>query len=144
MNALGDTFGSDEDDPDDLVTLVSTQTEFEANTLVAVLRSAGIQAFAFGALSTLLPIGQRVMPAQVQVRKADVEVARAILKRNESDSVDLDWDEIDVGQREDNLPLKQHGSGMPLVVKFGFFLAILLVAGMIISGLIALVMMIVR
>ncbi len=34
--------------PENLVTVTSTPTEFEAHTIVAVLREAGIEAFAFG------------------------------------------------------------------------------------------------
>ena len=110
--------------PDDLVTLTTKPTEFEANILVADLREARIEAIAFGTNAAMLELSQRITPAYVQVRQADLERAREALKQNVADSVDLDWDEVDVGQREDDLPLNTPGR-MPLIVKVGFVVAII-------------------
>ena len=110
--------------PDDLVTLTTKPTEFEANILVAVLREAGIEAFAFGTSAAMLELSPRITPAYVQVRQADLERAREALKQNVADSVDLDWDEVDVGVREDDLPLNTPGR-MPLIIKIGFLVAVI-------------------
>ena len=122
---------------DDLVTLATRATEFEAQTLVAVLAEAGIEACAFGAIPAMEPLGQRLTPAVVQVRRSDVQLAEAALKQNVADSVDLDWNEVDVGQMEDDeTPTageirRAHEppstANMPLVAKIGFGLAVALV-----------------
>jgi len=109
--------------PDDLVTLVAKPSEFEAHALVAVLREAGIEAFAFGAMRAALPFSERLTPVPVQVRQVDLERAQAALKQNVADSMDLDWDDVDVGERLDDLPLKR-SEGMRGFLSAGFFLAI--------------------
>ena len=125
-----------EEHPDDLVTLVTKSTEFEAHAKVAVLQDAGIQAFAFGNVHAAYPLtlSAPLAGVPVQVRRADLERARLVLEQNRSDSVDLDWDEIDVGERMDDLPLTAHAA-MPLIAKFGFALAVLAVAAMLASAL---------
>ncbi len=115
-----------ESDPDALATLRTVGSEFEAHTLVAVLREEGIEAHAFGAMHASLPLGQRRFGVPVQVRRADLERARAALEKNTSDSVDLDWDEVDVGEREDHLPLTPVNR-MPLLARIGFAVAIAVV-----------------
>jgi hypothetical protein len=109
-------------DPDDLVTLTTKPTEFEANLAVVVLAEAGIKAFAFAESASILELGRTITPVPIQVRRADLERAREALKQSVADSVDLDWDSVDVGEREDNLPLTVR-SGMPLAAKVGFALA---------------------
>lgn len=124
------------EDPDDLVTLVVKPTEFEANTAVAVLDDAGIKAFAFGAARAALPLGESFTGVPVQVRRVDFDRAQHALKKNVADSVDLDWDSVDVGEREDNLPLKSH-RGMPPLIMAGFAAALLAAAVMIVAALAA-------
>ena len=51
-----------------------------------------------------------------------------------ADSVDLDWDSVDVGERLDDLPLSSR-SGMPLLVRVGFALAAAMVVIMLIAAL---------
>jgi hypothetical protein len=113
--------------PNYLVTLVTKPTEFEAHALVAVLREAGIEAFVFGGLHALLPLSEMVTPVPVQVRRADLEAARAAMEQNVADSVDLDWNLVDVGQRIDNVPLTTR-SGMPLLARIGFGMALIVLA----------------
>jgi hypothetical protein len=115
-------------DPDALVTLVRAQTDFEANIIVSILTDAGIKAVAFGGAYGALPMNVRFMRVPVQVRAADVEAAQAALQANVSDSIDLDWDEVDVGEREDELPLSTPGR-MPVAAKIAFALALLLIFG---------------
>ncbi len=115
-----------ESDPDALETLRTVNSEFEAHTLVAVLREEGIEAHVFAAMHASLPLGQRRFGVPVQVRRADLERARAALEKNATDSVDLDWDEVDVGEREDQLPLTPVNR-MPLLARIGFAVAVAVV-----------------
>jgi hypothetical protein len=112
-------------DPDDLVTLMTAETQFQAGIIVAVLEEAGVKAFAFGALNALYPISQRVTPVVVQVRQADLERAREALKQNVADSVDIDWDEVDVGEPEESVADGPRQTGrLPFVPRLGFFAAL--------------------
>ena len=116
---------------DDLVTLTTRPSEFEANTVVAVLQEAGIEAFAFG-VSALTPLGLRIGGCPVQVRQADLDRAKKALAQNVADSVDIDWDEIDVGQREDNLPLTSR-RGMPWLARVGAAVVTIIIVGTIVA-----------
>jgi hypothetical protein len=89
-------------DPDTLVTIRSVRTEFEGGTIAAVLEDSGVRARVFATTANWVGweggIGNSV---RVQVRRADAERAEAVLRKNRQDSVDLDWDQVDVGQMED-------------------------------------------
>src|SRR5687768_5330707 len=122
--------------PDELVTLVVKPSEFEANTIVAVLEDAGIKAFAFSTMRAALPLNQPLTGVPVQVRRMDFDRAQRALKQNVADSVDLDWDSVDVGDREDNLPLKT-AQGMPPLIKAGFVAALLAAMVMVIAAVMA-------
>ena len=106
-------------DPKDLKPVCSSSTEFGAQTKAAVLKSEGIDAFVFGIAGgiyggmnpALAPHG-----IEVWVRLEDFDRAKMLVQQRIADSVDLDWDEIDVGEREDTLPLRPIGS-MPLPAK---------------------------
>lgn len=117
-------------DPNQLVTLTTATSEFGANATVAVLADAGIEAFTFGSTGTALGImGQTSQPgfgAPVQVRRCDYEAARTILMDNRRDSVDIDWDQVELGQREDDLPLHEPGR-VPLPASMALWVAIGLV-----------------
>lgn len=117
---------------DDLVTVVSCATEFEAATKVAVLEDAGIDAFVFGIAHSSLPLGQKFLAVPVQVRAADLERAKAVLSENKVESASVDWDSVDIGEREDELPLRKPGR-MPLPAKIGFALAMFILATMLIG-----------
>ncbi len=113
--------------PDDLVTVASTATPFEAHTLAAVLQDAGVEAVVMGTTpwaGVPLDASSRVA---VQVRRELAERARLVLEANVSDSIDIDWDEIDVGQREDTLPLSPVGR-MPVPARIALVVATILVA----------------
>jgi type III secretory pathway lipoprotein EscJ len=122
---------------DDLVTLVTKPTEFEAETLVAVLDEAGIKAVSYGTPNYIYPLTVTPLGVPVQVRRVDLERAQAAIKQNVADSVDLDWDEVDVGQPQDDAEptdaetRRAHEppspTSMPLIAKLGFLLAVVLV-----------------
>jgi hypothetical protein len=117
----------------DLVTLTVKPNEFEAAAVVAVLDDAGIQAWAFGAGQAALPLGDRVIGVPVQVRQDDVERAQAALQQKMADSVDLDWDMVDVGDRVDDVSLTSRRR-MPLVVRLGYWLAVTLILIMLLAA----------
>jgi hypothetical protein len=101
-------------DETELVVVASAKTEFEAHAITAILEDAGIEASAFGLVRQALPLDTKFTHVPVQVRAEDAERARQVLKQNVSDSVDLDWDEIDVGEREDQVPLSSERESSPL------------------------------
>jgi len=95
---------------DPLVQAAVAQSEFGAQTKAAVLQDEGIEAFVFlaergwtGGLG-ISPSGPGV---PVWVRKSDLQRAQDALKQRVEDSVDLDWNEVDVGEPEamDDTPL---------------------------------------
>jgi hypothetical protein len=99
----------------------------------AVLEDAGIDAFAFGAAQMAFPYNGPLNGVPVQVRQADLERAKAALSQNVADSVDLDWDEVDVGQREDDVPIA-HRTRLPLIVRLGQIVVILMLAMIVINA----------
>ncbi len=90
-----------ETDPNQLVTVTCATSEFTAHILVAILEEAGVDARTFGSTGTTLGIsGLSQSPrwgVPVQVRRGDLEQARAALQANRRDSIDIDWDMVDVG-----------------------------------------------
>ena len=101
------------------VPVATAATEFEAHTKATVLEAEGINCRVLSnapSWTGQVPLGPTGAGSVVMVAAADVDRARDILKDRIADSVDLDWDEIDVGEREDTLPLRAVGS-MPLSAK---------------------------
>ena len=101
----------------DPAVVVTVPTEFEAQTKAEVLRSEGIEAAVTRNAPTWtghLPISPTAFGSSVLVHRDDLDRARAVLEKKIADSVDLDWDEIDVGQREDDLPLRPVNTTPPL------------------------------
>lgn len=92
-------------DPDQLITLTSARTEFEGSLMRSVLEDAGIRARVFATSAAGLQWeGGYTDPIKVQVRRADLIKAAAVLKKNKQDSVDLDWADVDVGEMEPGAP----------------------------------------
>jgi hypothetical protein len=92
---------SDGDPPGDhLVTLRTCETAFEAHALAAVLHDADIEAWVFDSVTCVAITGMTV-GVPLQVRAKDVALAEETLDRRIADSVDIDWDEVDVGDTED-------------------------------------------
>jgi hypothetical protein len=109
---------------DDLVTLTKVRNEFEAGIIVATLKEEGIEAVAFGAFRNFLPVDTRFTGVPIQVRKSDLERAREALAEAGEMPADVDWGEIDVGEREDQLPLREPGR-MPWPARIALVVAIL-------------------
>lgn len=88
----------------DLVTLIVPQSEFEANLLAIVLRDHGIDAVVFSSahLGVGVPLSHGRFGVPLQVRSEDVEEARQILLDNRRDSVDIEWDELELEGDDDD------------------------------------------
>ncbi len=88
------------EEPDILVDLTTARTDFEADTIAESLRAQGIPAQAFTAAGWLLQWDVAAsQPMRVQVRQCDLELARAALRAIRAESVDIDWSEVDTGDR---------------------------------------------
>ena len=111
---------------DDLAVLMTAESEFAAETKAEALRARGIDAQVTRnapSWTGFMSISPTARGASVMVRRADLERARTILNQVIADSVDIDWDEVDVGKREDDLPLQPVGR-MPPLAKASFLLAL--------------------
>ncbi|MHC5113292.1 MAG: putative signal transducing protein [Planctomycetota bacterium] len=112
--------------PEDLVLLTTAESRFEAGVIVGVLESAGIEAVVMDSSSPTEGVAFRPPEAgvPVSVRYANIEAARAAVDRHNEDTVDLDWDEVDVGRREDDLPLTPLGH-LPPAARIAFIVAVI-------------------
>lgn len=83
---------------DDLVVLTSASSEIQASLYCSILDSQGIPSVGPNSAATTLrwEVGS-TDPYRVYVRRADLERARSAISRERADSVDIDWDEVDVG-----------------------------------------------
>lgn len=86
------------DDPDILVNLTTASTDFEAQTIAQALEAHGVTAKVFANAGSMLQ-GALVSEIRVAVRRADVELARSVLRTIKAESVDIDWNEVDTGDR---------------------------------------------
>jgi hypothetical protein len=125
------------DDPDQLVTITTATSEFTAHLLIAILDDAGIEAMSFGSTGTTLGVtGQIANPrwgVPVQVRRRDADAAKAVLQANRRDSIDIDWDMVDVGPAG---PLGSQLPHPPIAARLGWILAAALVVLGLLLGLI--------
>ncbi len=124
------------DEHHELGVVVRVPTEFEAHTIAAILHESGIEAtVAAGApwWTGQVPLSPAGQGSAVVVRPADLQRARTVLRESERDSIDLDWDEVDVGDREDSLPLTPVGR-MPIPAKIAAALvAVILIVTALVS-----------
>ncbi len=120
---------------DDPAVVVRVPTEFEAHTIATILRSGGVESTVTTdspSWTGQVPISPGTRGSAVIVRSADLQRAQAILRESEQDSVDLDWDEVDVGEREDDLPLRTVGRiPVPAKVAAALAAALLLLSALI-------------
>jgi hypothetical protein len=88
-------------EPGGLVTVAEAASEFEAQTIVAVLAEAGIEAAVFPLAAIPIPDPLRNRPAgrmPVQVAAGDLARARAALAEAKDAAARLDWDSVEVGE----------------------------------------------
>lgn len=114
--------------PEDLAEVVHTDTEFEAHAKAAVLHEAGIEAEVITdgpSWAGMIKLSRMEAGAGVWVRRDDLEAAREALEQSIADSVDLDWDEVDVGESEEALE-RRTSAGMPAPAKLAWFVALLM------------------
>ncbi len=124
------------DEHDELGVVVRVPSEFEAHTIAAILHESGIEAtVAPGAPSWTgqVALSPSAQGSAVVVRTADLQRARTVLRESDRDSIDLDWDEVDVGDRDDNLPLTPIGR-MPIPAKIAAALAAAILIGSALLG----------
>ena len=113
----------------DLAVVATAESEFEAETKAEVLRARGLKAMVTRnapAWTGFLSISPRARAAAVMVYREDLERATEMLKQVIADSVDIDWDEIDVGEREDDLPLHKVNR-MPILAMASFAVAVAII-----------------
>lgn len=131
-----------DDNATDPVTVATTATEFEAQTKAAVLEAEGINCRVVSnspSWTGQLALSASGAGAVVLVAAEDADRAGDILKDRIADSVDLDWDEIDVGEREDTLPLRPLGS-MPMPAKIATAVTALILIASVIGGIIMMIL----
>ena len=89
--------------PQDLVPVTDASGPAEAHIIASMLRESGVEAFVFDtANQTLQWDAPRIInPYLVHVKREDLERACQLIKSNREESVDLDWDEVDVGEPVD-------------------------------------------
>ena len=110
---------------DEPAVVVRVPSEFEAHTIAAILHESGIEATVVPgapAWTGQMPISPTAPGSAVVVPSTDLQRAQTVLRESEQDSVDLDWDEVDVGDRVDDLPLTKVGR-MPIPAKIAAALA---------------------
>ena len=125
---------------DDPAVVVRVPTEFEAHTIATILRADGIECTVTTdapSWTGQMPISPTARGSAVIVRGSDLQRAQAILRESAQDSVDLDWDEVDVGEREDDLPLRTVGH-MPVPAKVA---AVLAAALLLISAVVGMILL---
>lgn len=93
---------SDMASPHDLEPVCDASGPGEAHIIASMLREQGIEAFVFDTAATTLQwdAPRIINPYMVHVQRADLEEARRLIASNREASVDLDWDEVDVGEPE--------------------------------------------
>lgn len=106
-----------------LVTVHLATSEFEAQTVAAILRDREIDVAVFGTAIQafgLDGVGNRMLGGvPVQVRAEDLERAKSALRSNKFLADSVDWDSVDVGE-EDESAKKLGRTGM--VNTFGGFM----------------------
>lgn len=106
-------------DPDSLVDLTNARSEFEASIMIGVLKDRGIPAFTFAnAGMTLQWEVAGSLPFRVCVRRDDLVRAREALREARSDSVDIDWKQVEVGSLPDTAQKQLDDEPRPFVLEW--------------------------
>ncbi len=117
----------------DLVTLICPPTEFEANILAIVLRDNGIEAFVFATPTIGVGVGLSAgrLGVPLQVMREDVDSARQVLLDNKRNSIDIDWDELELSGEATKV--RDRYKPMPITARIAFFCVVLsLIAGLLV------------
>ncbi|MDP6692918.1 MAG: DUF2007 domain-containing protein, partial [Phycisphaerales bacterium] len=106
----------------DLVTLTTAPSEFEANLLAIVLRDHNIEAFVFASSSSGLGVSlsSGTIGVPLQVRADDIAEAKRILASNKRDSIDIDWDELELAGQDFSETVVHKPVTMRLPAKIAF------------------------
>lgn len=90
---------------DQLVELTTRPNELDAGLVCEVLRSGGVACTTRQADGAALGIfgASSFNPIAVLVRAGDLPAARRLLENRRSESVDIDWSEVDVGEPADDI-----------------------------------------
>lgn len=108
--------------PDDLIKLMQMDSEIQAHMKAAILLDAGIETHVISdgaSWAGMLRLSATEGGAGIWIHSRDVEAAKDVLAQNVADSVDLDWDEVDVGTREDDIePSPAHNMPWPARISF--------------------------
>ena len=86
--------------PEELTSLVHVPTEAEAAPIVDALKAAGISATMTGGFTAGF-IAEAPGDISIQIFKRDEAAASEILKDFKADNAAIDWDQVDVGEPED-------------------------------------------
>lgn len=110
------------------VVIATGRSPLEAEAIAAIVRDAGMAATvvdpsAGGAGMVALTRGAR---AVVCVAPGDAVAARAALDERRRSAGALEWEDVDVGERVDAVPLRRPGR-MPLAARLALAVAIALV-----------------
>ena len=106
-------------DPDSLVDLTNARSEFEASIMIGVLKDRGIPAFTFAnAGMTLQWEVAGSLPFRVCVRRDDLDSAREALRDARSESVDIDWKQVEVGSLPDAAHKQLDDEPRPFVLEW--------------------------
>lgn len=106
----------------------AVDSELEAEALASAIRAAGVDAQVVAQSLAGDSVEHHIVVADSELEAARQAVAEARQR--------IDWENVDVGERVDNVPLRTPGR-MPLAARLGWLLAVLLVLAMIVMGFIA-------
>lgn len=125
---------------DDFVVAERCPSQFAAHALVALLADYDIKATVADSGSYVLSgmvyssglgRGERVFP--VLVPASQLELARLTIKDARADASELDWDQVDIGERTDQIPLTEVPTKAPWWLR-GVAIAGLILLGLTIVG----------
>ncbi|MGY8746496.1 MAG: hypothetical protein ACKVHR_00360 [Pirellulales bacterium] len=91
---------SPNESPEELTSLIHVPTESEAAPIVEALKAAGISATMTGGFTAGF-IAEAPGDISIQIFKRDETAAAEVLRQFKADNASIDWDQVDVGEPED-------------------------------------------
>ncbi|MDA0214143.1 MAG: hypothetical protein O2875_02130 [Planctomycetota bacterium] len=102
-----------------LVTVHLATSDFEAQTVAAILRDREIDVAVFSTAIQAFGCGDRMLGGiPVQVRSEDLERAKAALRSNKFLADSVDWDSVDVGEEDESAKQLGKSGGMNTFGRF--------------------------